>query len=248
MRAIIKFSYPFFFFLAIVVHKTAHTSVSTLEETSVMEKIREFFLRNFVFGLLTLLPIVATFYVFFAILQFSDSFLFNLLPNDFAAKENRVPGAGIILTIVIILATGVFTRNFFGKKMLGMMDKFISSIPVVKTIYNTIRQLLEGIFSMDRQRAFRKVVLLEYPRKGLFTLAFVAGNLNTSKARIKEFHTVFLPTSPNPTSGFFLMVPLEEVYDIDIRVEDAFRLIISGGVVGEEMKQRLSGKIEDALK
>lgn len=213
-----------------------------------MNKIREFFLRNFVFGLLTLLPIVATFYVFFAILQFSDSFLFDLLPKNFNLKENRVPGAGIILTIAIILATGVFTRNFFGKKLLVIMDKFISSIPFLKTIYKTIRQLLEGIFSVDKQRAFRKVVLLEYPRKGLFTLAFVAGNLHTPKGRIKEFYTVFLPTSPNPTSGFFLMVPLEEVYDIDIQVEDAFRLIISGGMVGEEMRQRLSAKIEGALK
>ena len=214
-----------------------------------IENIRQFVVRNLVFGLLTLLPIVATFYVFFAVVQFFDDLLFGLLPEDslLVRGKNQIPGAGVVITILIVILTGILTRNYFGKKLITLTNNLMNSIPFAGAIYRTVRQLLEGIFSMDRQKAFRKVVLLEYPRKGVYALAFVAGTLSTPKSKVKEFHTVFLPTSPNPTSGFFLMVPLEELYDIDLKVEDAFRLIVSGGIVGDEIRKRLSSKIEHSL-
>jgi len=124
--------------------------------------------------------------------------------------------------------------NFLGKKLLSLGEKIIARIPLVKAIYNPIKQILEAIFSMEA-KSFRRVVLIEYPRKGIFTMAFVTG-VARGEIQAKTKHNVlnvFVPTTPNPTSGFYLMVPDEEVTELDLTVEEAFRLIVSGGMASK---------------
>lgn len=213
-----------------------------------MEKIRSFILQNLIFGLLALLPIVATFYVFIAVLNFSDNFLFNLVPPQFRPDQlfgRKIPGLGITLTFIIILLSGILTRNFFGKRIFAFFTSIIDRIPVARTLYTTIRQFLESVF-MDRSDAFRKVVIIEYPKEGLFTLAFVTSvtkNESEDKNKYEELYSVFVPTTPNPTSGFFLMVSNKDAYDVNISVQEAFRLIVSGGVLTGATKEDLYRRI-----
>ena len=217
-----------------------------------MDRIRKFLFQNIIFGLLALLPVIATIYVFMAVLEFSDDFLFNLLPMRFRPQElfgRSLPGFGVFMSLVFIFLTGVLTRNFVGRWILRMAEGIMSRIPVVRTLYSTIRQFMESIF-MDRSNAFRKAVLLEYPRKGLFTIAFVTSispALDPADG-FKELYTVFVPTTPNPTSGFFLVLRDSETYDLNITVQEAFRLIISGGVIsGGTSKEDLLQRIQQSL-
>ncbi len=212
-----------------------------------MENIRKFILQNLIFGLLALLPIVATFYVFVAVLNFSDNFLFSMLPPKFRPDEwfgRKIPGLGICLTFIIILFSGIFTRNFFGKRIFKIVTSVIDRIPVLRTLYTAIRQFLESVF-MDRSDAFRKVVLIEYRKDGLFTLAFVTSiTKNPSRdSPNEELYSVFVPTTPNPTSGFFLMVSNLDTFEVNISVQEAFRLIVSGGVLTGASKQDLYSRI-----
>lgn len=217
-----------------------------------MENLRKFILQNLIFGLLALLPIVATFYVFIAVLNFSDNFLFNLLPPRFRPDEwfgRKIPGLGICLTFLIILFAGIFTRNFAGKRIFSFFTGIIDRIPVARTLYTTIRQFLESVF-MDRSDAFRKVVIIEYPKDGLFTLAFVTSvtkNDTSNHQNVDELYSVFVPTTPNPTSGFFLLVSNKDTYDVKISVQEAFRLIVSGGVLTGATKEDLYRRILDSV-
>ncbi len=217
-----------------------------------MEQARKFILQNLIFGLLALLPIVTTFYVFIAVLNFSDNFLFNLLPPQYRPDQlfgRKIPGLGICLTFIIILFSGILTRNFFGKRVFSFFTGIIDRIPVARTLYTTIRQFLESIF-MDRSDAFRKVVIIEYPKNGLFTLAFVTSvtkNESHDASEYEELYSVFVPTTPNPTSGFFLLVSDKDTYDVEISVHEAFRLIVSGGVLTGATKADLYRRILNSV-
>jgi len=200
---------------------------------------------------LALLPLLATVSVFIAVINFSDNFLFNLLPENLRPHNifgRKIPGLGIALSIFFILLTGIFTRNFFGKRILVLTEKIIGRIPFLRTLYATIRQFLESIF-MDRSDAFRKVVLIEYPRKGLYTLAFVTSiSPNTENDSYKELYTIFVPTTPNPTSGFFIILPNTEAMDVDLEVQEAFSLIVSGGVLSGSTKSSIFSRIQKSIK
>jgi len=200
---------------------------------------RQYIVRNLVFGLLTLAPIILTFYVAVALLNFSDTFLFSFLPEQYrphVVLGFRVPGLGIVLTILIIFFSGLFASNYLGKKILATLELAIGRVPILNGVYGALRQFLEAIM-MNRNKAFRKVIAIEYPRKGIYTLAFVTGS---SANYIKEYvanedvYTVFVPTTPNPTSGFFLVIPKSEALELTIGVDEAFRLIVSGGVLSEK--------------
>lgn len=200
------------------------------------EKIRHAFLRNLGVGLLTLIPLFGTFYVVVWLLNFSDNFLFNLLPADWQPRALLgfdIPGLGIFLTIFIICLAGMFTRNFLGRQIYSLIEGLIKRIPVMNSMYSAFRQLAESIF-MDRSNAFRKAVMIEFPHSGIYTVAFVTGiSKNTTKKKdaYEEMYSVFVPTAPNPTSGFFMVVPSWGVHDLDMSVQEAFRLIVSGGLL-----------------
>ncbi len=191
--------------------------------------------RHFLTGLLVIVPLGITYYVVSAIVRFMDQTL-AILPPRFHPDTYlpfRIPGLGVILTILIIQVVGMLGANLFGRSIVGAYEQVLDKIPGVRWLYLAIKQLLEQMISDDSRR-FRRVVLVEYPRRGIYSLAFVTG---VSRGEVQEktaerVINVFLPTTPNPTSGFYLLVPEQDTVPLDIPVDDAFKLIMSAGIVG----------------
>lgn len=186
--------------------------------------------RYFISGLIAWIPIVVT--------LLAINFLFGIMTNVYQTASKYfhfgvdIPGFGIILTLVIIFFTGVLTANFIGKKLMSWWNLFISKIPLVRTIYLGVKQLLDTMFT--KGQAFRKVYLVEYPRKGLWTIALQTGRGNeVFNSQISEAGvvTLFVPTTPNPTSGFIIFAREEEIIPLDMGVDQALKYVISLGVV-----------------
>ena len=183
--------------------------------------------KYFISGLVVVIPISLTIYILSIIISFTD----KLYPIVKAYLPFYIPGFGIIITFFIIFFVGVITTNFLGNKLISTGEKIIARIPLVKGIYHSIKQIAEAMLSFE-EKSFRKVVLIEYPRKGIYSMAFVTGvTKNEAQAKTnKKLINVFLPTTPNPTSGFYLMVPEDELIELQIKPDEAFRLIVSGGM------------------
>jgi len=183
--------------------------------------------KYFISGLLVIIPITVTVYILKIIIGFTDT----LYPLVKSYLPFYIPGFGILITFLLIVLVGVVTTNILGKRLVAVGENMIARIPLVKVIYNAIKQISEAIFSVEH-KSFSRVVLIEYPRKGIFTMAFVTGVATGEvKAKInKKLLNVFVPTTPNPTSGFYLMVPEDEVKVLDMKPEEAFKRIVSGGM------------------
>jgi uncharacterized membrane protein len=157
----------------------------------------------------------------------------------------HIPGMGVVLAIVVVLGTGVIVANLFGRKLVQFWESILAQIPLVRTIYISVKQILETVFSSGQ--SFRKVLLVEYPRKGLWTLAFQSSTTR-GEAQIKtdkEIVNVFIPTTPNPTSGFFIMVPKEDVIELDMNVDEGLKMIISAGVMVPDWNPDGLPKVEE---
>lgn len=185
-------------------------------------------------GLLILIPIFVTIYIATGMINFIDS-IGDILPkklNPDTYLPFRIPGLGIIYTVILALTTGLLVRNYIGKKALGYWERLVDKIPLVRVLYSALRQVSEAIF-VKGDTQFKKVALIEYPRRGIYSLGFITGR--ASHKLFANTHPqligVFVPTTPNPTSGFYLMVPEEDIVNVDISIEDAFKLILSGGMV-----------------
>ena len=149
----------------------------------------------------------------------------------------NIPGAGVILTLVIILLTGLLATNFIGQRLVIWWEKLLARIPVVNSIYNSVKQVSDTLFSSSGN-AFRKALLVQYPRAGSWTIAFLTGKpggdvLNHLKG---DYVSVYVPTTPNPTSGFFLMLPRSEVIELEMDVNEALKYIVSMGVVAPPLR------------
>ncbi len=198
--------------------------------------------RYFVTGLIIVLPLYISFYVFVTIVNFMDSLMY-LLP-EVARPDTylpfHVPGIGLLVTVTGIFLVGMLTTNFLGRKLVAIGEWFLDWIPLLRTIYKSSKQFISTFFSKDAD-GFRKVVLIEFPRRGTYAVAFVTSKTHGEvQVKIEEdLINVFLPTTPNPTSGFYLAVPSNEVISLDMTVEDAFKVIMSGGVIVPEGKGRL---------
>ena len=190
--------------------------------------------RYFVAGLLVWVPVGATILIFSVLLDLMDRLLL-LLPAAFRPEQLlgfRIPGLGAILAIVVLLSTGLFVANFFGRQIVGSFESLLDRIPLVRSVYSSVKHFAEVVFS-DSNTSFKKVLLIEYPRPGLYSLAFQTSE-NPAEVQARtgdEIVTVFLPTTPNPTSGFMLFVPRTAVTELDMSVEEALKMIISLGVV-----------------
>ncbi|WP_028307594.1 DUF502 domain-containing protein [Desulfitibacter alkalitolerans] len=187
------------------------------------------FKKYLITGTLTLLPAAASAYVLWAVIQFLDGIFADLLA---LLLGKRILGLGMILTLLVILLSGFLASNFIGKSIIKISDQIICKIPIANSIYKTVKQIVDAFYSGDK-KSFKQVVLIEYPRKGLYVLAFLTGE-SMGEVQVKtdqEVINVFLPTTPNPTSGFLLFVPREDVIFLDMSVEDGLKMIISGGVV-----------------
>ena len=194
--------------------------------------------KYLVAGLLVWVPIVVTIIVIRFVLELMDGMLL-VLPIDWRPEHLvgfKIPGIGLILALLVLFITGVLAANFLGKKLLYISEHFFSRIPLVRTIYKVVKQSMNVILS-PKSNSFRQVVLLQYPRKGIWSLGFVTnkGSSIVSKSQESSFEkdmlTVFLPTTPNPTSGFLLFVPSEDVTMLDIPVDEALKAVISLGTV-----------------
>ncbi len=184
--------------------------------------------RYFLTGLAILLPVVLTVYVLFLLFTFCDNLLGRFIN---AYLGIYIPGIGLILTFAIIIVFGFFTIHLFGKKLFPMIEKWFVRLPLVKTIYPTLKQVINFIISQDKP-TFKQVVLVEYPRKDIYMLGFVAneGMKEAKDKTKKELFNVFLPSSPGPLTGFFIMVPEKDITFLNITPEEAVKMIISCGV------------------
>jgi len=198
--------------------------------------------RYLVAGLLVWVPVGVTLLIVGFLVDLMDQTLL-LLPASIQPENLlgfRIPGLGLVLTGIVVLATGVIVTNLFGMQLITIGEKLLQRIPLVRSIYAAVKQVTESMFSSGK--SFRKVVLVEYPRKGMWSLAFQTGS-GAEEIRDKtgqDVTNVFIPTTPNPTSGFFLMVPRSEVIELDMSIDDGLKMLLSVGVVvPEKAKDKL---------
>lgn len=190
-------------------------------------------------GLLVLVPLVITIWVLKSLIGIMDQSLL-LLPEEWHPHTlfgRDIPGFGVIVTFVIVITTGVIATNFFGMQLILLWEKLLNRLPVVKSIYSSVKQVSDTLFS-DSGNAFRKAVLVQFPREGAWTIAFLTGTPGGDVANHLrgEYVSVFVPTTPNPTGGYFLMMPKADVVELDMSVDEALKYIISMGVVAPASK------------
>ena len=202
--------------------------------------------RYFVTGLLIWVPLAITLWVLSLIVGTMDQSL-RLLPLSLHPKQLfgfDIPGAGVILTLLAIFVTGVAAANFIGQRLVVWWELLLARIPVVNSIYNSVKQVSDTLFSSSGN-AFRKALLVQYPREGSWTIAFLTGKPGGDVANHLDgdYVSVYVPTTPNPTSGFFLMMPRQDVVELDMSVDEALKYIISMGVVAPPARPRsVAGK------
>jgi len=202
-------------------------------------KARSHFKRWFFTGLVLLIPVLVTVYLFLAVVRSMDGML-HLVPAPYQPDQLlgfHIPGLGVLLTLVVILLTGMIGASFIGRWFVRCGEKIVDRIPLVRSVYGAIKHVLKTVLQ-DNKDAFRRVVLIEYPRPGLFVLAFVAG---ADKGEVQhrtgeQVVAVFVPTTPNPTSGFLLYVPEKDTIPLDMSVEDGMKCVISAGVISPKWK------------
>ena len=188
-------------------------------------------------GLLIWVPLVITVWVLSILVGTLDQTLL-LLPDAWQPRAwlgFNIPGLGVLLTLAVVLLTGMLGANIIGQRLVQVWESLLSRIPVVKSLYSSVKQVSDTIFSSSGQ-AFRKALLVQYPRQGSWTIAFLTGQPGGDVANYLtgEYVSVYIPTTPNPTSGFFLMMPRADVIELDMNVDEALKYIISMGVVSPE--------------
>ena len=195
-------------------------------------------LRNYFFtGLVVVGPVSITIYIIWALISFIDSWVKPLLPAIWRPETYglSVPGIGVAFSILMLILVGAFVANLFGRTIIAFGEQMVSRMPVVRGVYGALKQIFETVLSQS-QTSFQKVGMIEYPRKGLYSIVFVSIE-TTGEIKEKCDHTaggmlsIFLPTTPNPTSGYLLFVPREDVIILDMKVEDAAKMVISAGLV-----------------
>ena len=191
-------------------------------------------LRNyFISGLLFWIPLGLSIVVIKFFLELvNDIVPPKYLPEALFNLDNTIPGSGIIWVLLIIIITGTLVNNFIGRKLVAIWEKLLDKIPGFRGIYKALKQLSDTVLSPSGN-SFKKALLVEYPRKGMWTIAFQTGHYQGEIANKigEELVNIYVPTTPNPTSGFFIMLPKTEIIELDMSVDEAFKLIISTGVV-----------------
>lgn len=190
--------------------------------------------KYFITGLLIWIPVVITIWVLRLIVDVLDQSIL-LLPDRWRPEALfgvHIPGVGALLTLLIVFATGVFAANFIGERLVGLWNGILHRIPVVNSIYSSVKQVSDTLFSSTGQ-AFRKALLVQWPREGMWTIAFLTGipGGDVAKQLQGDYLSVYVPTTPNPTGGYFVVVARRHVVELDMSVDEALKYIISMGVV-----------------
>ncbi|MBI5874694.1 MAG: DUF502 domain-containing protein [Deltaproteobacteria bacterium] len=203
------------------------------------------FKRYFITGLLVVVPLYLTVYIFALIVAYMDRLL-NYLPESLRPDtylKFHMPGLGVIVTIIVVFVIGILATNLLGKKLVEIGDAILAKIPLFRSIYKPLKQFMETFF-VTGYSGFRRVVLVEFPSKGMYSVGFLTGVADgevQSKTKEKVVN-VFLPTTPNPTTGFYILIPEKDIIPLEMSVEDAFKLIITGGMVSPEKAKQGGAK------
>ena len=201
-------------------------------------------------GLFALLPVSITAWLLYTLFKWGDGFIYSLIdavapslnPKNlihfklpiFGTEVVGIPGLGIVLLLIILCLIGALTRFVFIRYAITIFDNFIEQIPVANKIYFSLRQVMKTLSAQGSEQ-FRRVVLVQYPRQGIFAIAFVTGTPKYVKSLSNEkMLSLFMPTTPNPTTGFYFILPEKDTTPLDISIEDAFKIIVSGGVLTPE--------------
>ena len=198
--------------------------------------------KYFITGLLILVPLAITAWVLHAVISTMDQTLL-LLPESWRPEALiglKIPGFGVVLTVLIIFVTGLLTQNFIGNYVVAAWEGLLNRIPIVNSIYSSVKQVSDTLFSSSGN-AFSKALLIQYPREGLWTIAFLTGKPSGDVAKHlgDEFVSVYVPTTPNTTSGFFLMIPKKDAIELDMSVDTALKYVVSMGVVAPEVAEKI---------
>jgi len=219
-------------------HTNKHSTVDQIfaDEASspkrtVFQRLRAYFLA----GILVTAPIAITIYLTFVFLTFIDSTVSKLFPQELYDQlyaGTTFTGLGILAAILFFVLIGWFATNFLGRLMIRISEYVLDRMPVIRTLYGSIKQIFETIMASQSQ-AFREAVMLEYPRKGVWSIGFVTGRSEGEVQELTENETinVFVPTTPNPTSGYLLFVPKKELRFLEMTVEEAVKLVVSAGII-----------------
>lgn len=199
---------------------------------NLLHRLRGFLYRSFVAGLLLWLPVWITYVIVHFIFTITDNIL-KALPTKYQPEQligMHIPGLGLLVTLVILVVTGLFVTNLLGRHLVELWERLLARIPLIRSIYSAVKKVLDTILQPKGQ-AFRKVLLIEYPRRGIWSIGFLTSNNFAEPPLDEEMVTVFIPTTPNPTSGYLTVVPKKDTRELRMNVEEALRLVISLGVV-----------------
>jgi len=191
---------------------------------------------NFLTGLVVVVPIVLTIYLTWAFITFVDDKVVPLVPAPYNPRtyiDADIPGFGVVIFLVFTAIVGYLAKRVFGMQLIRLGEDIVSRMPVVRSVYNALKQIIETVLSQSAS-SFRQACLVEYPRQGIWAIAFVATDTRgeiVERMGGEEMVSVFLPTTPNPTSGFLLFVPKKDVILLDMTIEEAAKLVISAGLV-----------------
>ncbi len=202
-------------------------------------------LRNYLItGLIVILPVFVTAWVLLAIFRFWDGLAGRYLGEVLADYHMpAIPGLGVLLTLILLLIVGMLSTNMIGRRLIAWTDTFFARVPVARTLYTSTKQMVDAVIRPD-QRAFQQVVLVEYPRRGVYSVGFITGEVPQDKITglPSDMVEVFVPSTPNPTTGWFLMVPRDDIIMVDMSVEDGMKLIVSAGVLGPNGRNHSQGR------
>ena len=219
--------------------------IEPARKRGLLARLRTYFLT----GIVVSAPVGITIWLIWLFVAFVDHTVVPLIPNAYNPSDVlgvSVPGIGVIVVLLAVTIIGFLVTNFFGRFMVRMGENMVSRVPVVRTIYGVLKQIFDAVLAQS-EGAFREVVLIEYPRKGIWVLGFVTSNTQGEVQRVTphEMVNVFLPTTPNPTSGFLLFVPRKDCITLDMSVEEGVKLVISGGIVSPPDPEAVASEDQD---
>ena len=194
-----------------------------------MKRLRNYFISGLLFWVPLALSVI--------VIKFSLEFINKLVPTKYIPEtlfnlNTNFPGSGIVLVLIVILVTGVIVSNFLGRKLVALWERILNKIPGFRNVYKVLKKVSDTVFNSSTE-SFRKAFLIQYPSKGIWVIAFQSGDYKGEAESIigEEMINLFVPTTPNPTSGFFVMMPIKDAFELDMSVEEAFKIVISAGVV-----------------
>jgi uncharacterized membrane protein len=198
---------------------------------SLGSKLRTYFLA----GVLITAPICLTFYLAWLFITFVDERVFSVIPPEYNPETYlpfSIPGIGLLLALIGLTLIGALTAGIIGRALNSLLEGILNRLPVIRSLYGAIKQIMETVLA-NKSAAFRECVLIEYPRRGIWTIGFITG---TTRGEVQEkiaedMINVFVPTTPNPTSGFLLFVPVRDIIRLKMPIEDGLKLVVSGGIV-----------------